>query len=291
MSADWVRIGGPSLTAAINPFGAELSSLCDAQGREWMTDADPAFWTGRAPLLFPIVGALAGGRYRVDGAEYELRQHGFARRMPWTLSAQSADRATFILTDSAETLAAYPLAFQLEAAFVVTGATLTLTVTLTNTGARDLPASFGFHPAFAWPLPGAGDKSDHAIQFEAAEPAPLARLAGGLIAGHDRPSPLVGGTILPLSDALFDDDALIWGGLNSRSVRYAGPQGQCLTIAFPDADKLGIWTKPGARFVCIEPWWGIADPVGFAGDIWEKPGILHLAPDERRSFTMAMTLS
>lgn len=290
MSGDWVRIGGPALSAAINPFGAELSSLCDADGREWMTDADPAYWAGRAPLLFPIVGALAGGRYRLDDAQYELRQHGFARRMPWTLRAQAADSAAFILSDNEETRTAYPFAFQLEADFTVSGATLTIAATLTNTDPRDLPASFGFHPAFAWPLPGAVDKHGHAIMFEAADPAPLARLEGGLIAGHDRPSPLEGATTLLLSDALFADDALIWDGLNSRSVRYAGPQGQSLTVAFPDTDKLGIWTKPGARFVCIEPWWGIADPVGFNGDLWTKPGMLRLAPGERRSFTMALTL-
>lgn len=291
MSADWVRIGGPALSAAINPFGAELSSLCDADGREWMTDADPAYWAGRAPLLFPIVGALEGGRYRLDGATYEMRQHGFARRMPWTLSAQTADSAAFTLTDNEETRAAYPFAFHLEAAFTVAGATLTIAVTLTNSGDRDLPASFGYHPAFAWPLPGAADKDGHAITFEAAEPAPLARLAGGLIAGHDRPSPLEDATTLPLIDALFGDDALIWDGLNSRSVRYAGPEGQNLTVAFQQADKLGIWTKPGARFVCIEPWWGIADPFGYAGELWDKPGILRLAPGERRAFAMALSIA
>ncbi|HEY6868466.1 MAG TPA: aldose 1-epimerase family protein, partial [Novosphingobium sp.] len=112
-----IRIASGRLSAAINPFGAELWSLRDADRREYMTDADPAFWTGHAPLLFPIVGALNGGRYRLDGAEYALPKHGFARTSRFDVIDQRDQSATFRLSDSAETRAAWPFPFVLDIDF------------------------------------------------------------------------------------------------------------------------------------------------------------------------------
>ncbi|ODP37137.1 aldose 1-epimerase family protein [Sphingomonas turrisvirgatae] len=290
MSEAWLTIADGVLAAAINPLGAELSSLTDAAGREWMTDAHPAFWTGRAPLLFPIVGALNGGRYRLDGREYAMAQHGFARRRRFELVAQAPDALRLRLIDDAKTRAIYPFAFSLEAAFTLRAGTLEMVCTVTNRGDAPMPASFGYHPAFAWPLPGEADKAGHGIRFDQAEPDLLARLDNGLIAGVDRASPLeADGRTLLLDDALFADDALIWPDVKSRSVSYAGPNGATLRVDFPQAHQLGIWTKPGARFVCIEPWWGHADPAGFAGDLCDKPGMLILTPGEARNFAMQLT--
>jgi len=285
-----IEIASDRLGAAINPFGAELSSLREPGGAELMTDADPAFWTGRAPLLFPIVGRLMEDRYRLDGREYPLPQHGFARRQAFDCIEQGASRAVFRLTDNDETRAVYPFAFALDAAFSIEGATLAMDVTVTNRGERDMPASFGFHPAFAWPLPFGRGKPDHRIVFEKDEPEDLSAIVlGGWMDDHRWPSPLEGRT-LELSDALFERDALVWQGLASRRVRYDGRTGRALDIGF-DADTLGIWTKPGARFVCVEPWHGTADPHGFAGEIWDKPGILRFAPGEARTFSMQVTLA
>lgn len=285
-----IEISSDALSATINPFGAELSSLKDRHGRELMTDADPAYWSGRAPLLFPIVGRLMEDRYRLDGAEYPLPQHGFARRQMFELVEQAADRALFRLTDSDETRAVYPFAFALDAAFTLSGATLTMAITVTNTGERDMPASFGFHPAFAWPLPGGGAKEDHRITFAEDEPGRLAAIVkGGWMDAEGWPSPLKGRE-LRLTDDLFERDALVWNPVASQSLCYQGDGGPALEIAFPDTPALGLWTRPGARFVCIEPWHGIADPWGYDGEIWNKPRMLRFAPGQARTFTMQVTL-
>src|SRR6218665_1860258 len=211
-----IEIASGQLSAAINPFGAELSSLKDGEGRELMTDADPAFWAGRAPLLFPIVGKLNGDTYRLDGERYTLPQHGFARRQMFLLTEKLDDRARFLLTDNDETRAVYPFAFALEAEFVLEGATLVTTITVTNRDRRPMPASFGFHPAFAWPLPYGAARADHRIEFAHDEPAPLAAIVpGGTIAAERWPSPLQGRT-LALDDALFERDALGWDELASQ---------------------------------------------------------------------------
>lgn len=291
MADDWIEIASGGLRAAINPLGAELSSLRDADGRELMTDADPAFWSGRAPLLFPIVGRLMGDKYRLDGEEYTQPQHGFARRQMFALVAQTANRAVFRLSDNDATRAVYPFAFTLDAAFTLAGATLATDITVANTGDRDMPASFGFHPAFAWPLPFGRARADHRIVFEKREPAELSAIVpGGWIAPETWPSPL-DGRELKLDDAMFERDALVWDRLESESVRYDGGEGPGLDIGFAGMPRLGIWTRPGARFVCIEPWHGIADRQGFDGEIWDKPGILRFAPGEARTFSMQVTLA
>lgn len=288
---DWITIASDKLTARINPLGAELSSLTDAMGRELMTDADPAFWTGRAPLLFPIVGRLNGDVLRIDGCEYPMKQHGFARRSAFRLVQATASRAVFLLTDDEETRRQYPFAFRLEVAFTLTNATLAIDVTIRNPASVPLPASFGFHPAFAWPLPYSYARVDHDITFDDDEGGTVRRLTDGLIAG-DRPSPLDGHR-LRLRDATFADDALIWDPVRSSTIAYgsqAMPRDPWLEIAFPDTPSLGIWTKPGARFICIEPWHGTADPVGYTGEFRDKPGVFSVAPRGEKRLGMGVTL-
>lgn len=290
MAEDWITICSDALTAAIDPHGAELSSLRDADGRELMTDADPRWWTGRAPLLFPVVGKPAGETIRVDGRAYPMKQHGFARRRDFALVAHAPDRAVFALADDAETRAAYPFAFRLEAAFGVTGATLSIEVTVANPGDVPLPASLGFHPAFAWPLPYGEPRGAHRIVFDADEPDALRAIAAdGTIAAGTVPSPL-DGRVLTLDDALFAHDALVWDKVRSRRVTYGANAGPRLRVDFPDTPMLGIWSKPGASFVCVEPWHGIADPEGYAGELRDKPGIFTVPPGGEKRVTMQVTL-
>ncbi len=282
--SDLVVIASDGLSARIDPFGAELTWLRDPAGRDLMTDTDPAYWTGHAPILFPIVGAVAGDRYRVDGRDYAMAKHGFARRSLFDVVAVEPALAEFRLTASDATRESYPFDFALTIVFAVTDATLSIKTTLTNPGDRDLPASFGYHPAFAWPLPYGVPQDEHRMVFDADEPGALLGLSPDGLIACERASPLDGRT-LQLTDDLFVDDALIWAPVASRGLTY-GP----LRIAW-DAPMLGVWTKPGAAFVCVEPWWGHADPVGFDGEIWDKPGIMRLAPGERRTFGMSVTLT
>ncbi|MDJ0275294.1 aldose 1-epimerase family protein [Sphingomonas sp. 2R-10] len=278
------------LTATIDPLGAELHSLKDAAGRELMTDADPAFWTGHAPILFPIIGALQDDTYRVDGEAYTLGKHGFARRRMFAKVAQNDVSVRYELTDDAGTRAVYPFGFTLHVEHRLEGATLHTAVSVTNTGDRDLPASIGFHPAFAWPLPYGYDRTAHRMVFSDTEVGTVAAIAAnGTIAAERRPSPL-DGRVLHLTDALFADDALVFDPVHSDSVTYGAADGPQLRVDFPGMPKLGVWTKPGAAFVCIEPWDGIADPEGFTGNIFDKPGIHRVAPGQSHRAAMSVTL-
>jgi galactose mutarotase-like enzyme len=287
---DLVTIRSIALTAAINPLGAELTHLRDAGGRELMTDADPAFWTGHAPILFPVVGLPFEETIRVDGTAYPMKKHGFARHSLFEVVEAAEDRVTFALTDSAETRASYPFAFRLELTYRIEGATLSIEARIGNPADAPLPASFGFHPAFAWPLPYGEDRAAHRILFDADEPDDLRTIAAdGTIADVRRPSPL-DGRELALRDELFTDDALVWDHIRSDSVTYGAASGPQLQIAFPDTPMLGIWTKPGAAYVCVEPWHGIADPEGYTGEYRDKPGVFEVPAGGDKRIGMSVTL-
>jgi galactose mutarotase-like enzyme len=284
-----IEIRSATLTATVNPLGAELSSLTDAQGRQLMHDGDPAWWNGRAPLLFPIVGQLANDQYLLKGVHYPLPRHGFARRNLFEVIAQADDGVTLRFTDTEATRAVYPFAFALDAAFRLDGATLTMTISATNRDDQDMPASFGFHPAFAWPLPYGAPRAAHRILFDREEPEPLKELVDGLIAVENRPSPVDGKTF-KLEDRLFEADALIGEGLASEKLCYGAPGHPGLEIAWGDMPNLGLWTKPGAPYLCIEPWAGIADRASFHGEIWDKPGIWRIRPGTTDRWWMSVTL-
>lgn len=286
----WISLSSTELRAEVNPLGAQLSSLRDAAGRDLLWSGDPTIWSGRAPLLFPIVGELAGGALRLGAREYHLSRHGFARGTAFEVVAVGAAQATFRLRADESTLAVYPFEFDLSVQFALAGPTLTVTATVRNRGSEAMPASFGYHPGFRWPLPYGQERAAHFIEFATDEPAPVRRLdSKGLLTPQPHPTP-VSGRRLTLEDSLFQHDAVIFDQVRSRSVTYGAAEGPRLRVSFPDSPYLGVWMKPGGRFICIEPWHGLADPVGFSGDFTAKPGIFTVAPGAARVIEMAVTL-
>ena len=290
MTTDRVTITSGALSASISALGAELQTLQDSAGRDLLSDGDPRFWSGRAPILFPVIGELNDGGYTLDGQRYAMAKHGIARTSTFAVVEQAAESVTFALEASDATRAVYPFAFRLEIRFAIVGAVLAVTATIANLGDAPMPASFGFHPALRWPLPYGQPRADHTIRFAHDEPAPIRRIDGtGLLLPDALPTPVEGDT-LALRDDLFAADALIFDRLTSRSVSYGAPTGPRIEVSFTDFPTLGVWTKPGAGFICIEPWQGSADPVGFTGDLRDKPGIIEIAPGSVRNLTMTIAL-
>ena len=278
-----VSISTPALSAEISATGAELMRLRDSTGADLLWDGDPAFWTGRSPLLFPMVGRAKGDRITVAGQTYEIGQHGFARSSVFTLVRSDAASCTWRLEARDATRRHYPFAFRLDVTYRIEAATLHMEAEVTNTGDAIMPASFGFHPALRWPLPYGKPRAAHEIVFEHDEPAPIRRPVDGLLSAAQFPTP-VRERHLKLDDDLFVEGALVFDTLASRSVVY----GDAVRVAFPHMPHLGIWTKPGASYVCIEPWHGYASPEGFDGELIDKPGMIAITPGATSTFAMSI---
>ena len=275
-SRRWVSISSDNLVAEIDPLGAQLSSLKNRAALDLLWTGDPKVWAGRAPLLFPIVGVLVGGTYRLGTRTYRLPRHGFARGKLFSMESKNSSAALFRLVADESSLQVYPFQFELDVRYELKGATLSVTTWIRNPGGAAMPASFGYHPGFRWPLPFGQARSSHFIEFESDEPAPARRIdSAGLLTPERHATPIIQRR-LTLADSLFQDDVLIFDQINSRSVLYGSSDGPRVKIDFPDAPYLGVWTKPEAPFICIEPWHGVTDPEGFSGDFKDKPGVFVL---------------
>lgn len=284
MSADRHTLRSGAISATIAADGAELCSLKNADGLELLWQAGPE-WPRHSPVLFPIVGRVKNDEYRHRGKTYPMKQHGFARDFRFDWVEQSPTSCRLALIDSDATRAIYPFAFRLELSYVVDQSDLKLGFDVINTGDEILPASIGGHPGFNWPLLPRLAKEAYSLNFSDEEPAPIRRLDGGLLGPRPAPSPIHGKT-LALAEHLFVNDAIIMDRLASTSVRYAADRGPSIEISWEGFPELGIWSKPtGAPFVCIEPWHGFVSPAEFDGEFTEKPGLMLIAPGEKRTLS------
>jgi galactose mutarotase-like enzyme len=281
---DLVTIANDALSLSISPMGGEMQNLTTSDGREWLWNGDPAFWTGRAPILFPMVGRAPDDTLRIEGTPFSMPQHGFARRSVFTAAAADATSCRFELVDSVVTHQVYPFAFRLAVSYRLEDHAVAVAAEVSNTDQRPMPFGFGFHPAFRWPLPGQ-ERQEHRVRLDnGAEPA-MQRLEGGLVNPEVLPSPFTGGELV-LEHAMFDDDAMVFPeGAGSGARLEAGDT--ALHVTWENLPNFAVWSKPGAApFVCLEPWHGTAAQLGGSDALEERPGTVLLEPGGTARFSM-----
>ena len=279
------RIGNGEINVDVAALGAEMQSIQTRDGRHWMWHGDASFWTGRSPILFPMVGRAPNDSVTIDGARYQMSQHGFARRSNFALVVEESDRCIYRLEASEASRAMYPFNFRLDVEHRVEGRSVTVTAEVTNLDERVMPYGIGFHPAFAWPLPGSGTAPHSIILDNGAEPVRHG-LSGGLVQPQGQKSPFRGGELV-LDQSLFADDAMVFPPGAGAGLHYGPKSGPAIRFFWDNLPNLALWTKPGARFICIEPWHGTAAQVGGSGDLASRPYSERLEPGaiERYSFT------
>ncbi|MEC0167791.1 aldose 1-epimerase family protein [Paenibacillus graminis] len=280
-----------SAQAEISSLGAELVSFTkNDTGTEYIWSGDAAYWTGRSPVLFPIIGAVRNGEIRVQGQAYKLANHGFARRSEFTIVEADESRAVFRLTSSEHTLSSYPFQFNLYITYTLNESTLKLEYRVENIDGQNIFFQLGTHPAFNCPLDENGSFSDYVLEFSGNETLDREFLnsAGLRISGKSEPV-LKDERILPLTHEMFKDDALVFQNVASRTITLKSKlTAKSVAVSFEGFPDLGIWQKPNAPFLCIEPWQGFADGDGFEGELPEKEGIVTLAPGDH--FTSSLTI-
>ncbi|MYV16682.1 aldose 1-epimerase family protein [Furfurilactobacillus milii] len=278
-----IKLSNEELTVAINEHGAELTSVKDVQTHvEYMWQADKKFWGRHAPVLFPIVGRLHDDQYRYQDKTYSMTQHGFARDQDFLVTAQTATSVTFTLKDNDASRIKYPFAFQLDVMFSLLGRQLSVEYRVANPSDEPIYFSIGGHPGFNVPLGDSqGTFNDYTVAATPAQTYSSLKLDGPF-SDVDHPTTLNFERPMKLNHDLFEHDAKILQ-LNQHPATLtltSGLNEHGIAVTLQNADYVGVWSPYPAKapFVCIEPWWGIADAVNADGDLTKKFGIHELYP-------------
>ena len=269
-----ITLSNSTISAQIKTLGAELCSLKDNTKRDYIWEGNPAFWGKHSPVLFPIVGTLKNNTFYHNDKEYTLSRHGFARDMEFQLVEKTENSATFSLQSNSETLQNYPFEFEFQIQYTLIHATLELAYTVINKDTTEIPFSIGAHPAFALPT----NFEDYTLAFEKVELLEYTLLENDLVSKQTEKIKANSNTV-PLTYELFEKDALIFKKLKSNSLTIVEKENPILKVHFENFPNLGIWTKVGAPFICIEPWFGYSDTTESNGNLFEKEGIIVLKTD------------
>ena len=271
-----------TVSLTVDSCGAEMISLKNAEGREYLWNGDPLYWKRHAPVLFPLVGSLKNKQYRIGEKTYPMGQHGFASDVEFALVSATDTECWFQLTESMASLTVYPYEFILEVGYRLGDGSVETIWKVNNPASRPLHFSLGGHPAFVCPRTPGERQSDYRLRFDAEGPLVSGVIGeGGLLSDAVKKIQLTEGT-LPIDSHLFDDDALILEGGQAHKVSLVAPDGEdYVTVSF-DAPLFGVWSCPGreAPFVCIEPWYGRCDAADFDGEWSERAWSNTLGPGE-----------
>jgi galactose mutarotase-like enzyme len=266
------------LRVSIRNKGGEMTSLYNkTSGIEHLWQGDPGIWPWHAPNLFPVVGGLINNELLVNGKAYPMKRHGFNRESELLLIGSNETSARFSLPYSDKTLKVFPYKFDFQVHYELIDNALRVTYKVINHEHETIYFSVGGHPAFNVPFQAGENYEDYYLEFESEEKLERHLLsAEGFITGETQ-SVQLDGKKLHLTRDMFKDDAWVFKKLNSREVTIKNDKNdQTLAVEFPHFHYLGIWAKPGANFLCIEPWLGCADREGKHVDITHKEAIQHL---------------
>lgn len=267
--------------------GAELSSIYHKNHKqEYLWQGSPDWWPRRSPVLFPIVGKLNANLYRMNGKIFSLPQHGFARDMEFKVGRRGTNTVEFVLESTEELLQKYPFPFELKIIYSLNGVQLYIHYEVKNEGLKHMYFSIGGHPGFAL-IPGE-TPADYYIEFEKAETLDRHLLQEGLFSGKSE-RVISNEKILGLNNDFFTKDALVFKNMKSSSLHMKSRKSDyAVKLTFAEFPYFGIWSKPGAAFLCLEPWCGLSDTQGFEGEFSAKEGIQSLEPGKTflRSFSI-----
>jgi galactose mutarotase-like enzyme len=285
-----MRIVSRELAVEIAPLGAELQSVTSADGTPWLWNGDPDWWTGRAPLLFPVIGKSPDNAVSIEGKRYPMAPHGFARHSVFDVAAEHADRVTLMLKASDLTRQSFPFNFVLSVHYLVEAMSLLTMVEVANLDDRDMPFGFGFHPAFVWPLPGGAGRRHSLRLADAAEPKFLALDSDGLILPAEHASPFTAG-VMTLEPEQFANDALLFPDGVGPGITFAAEHGASVVLSWANLPNFAVWTKPGAPYLCLEPWHGMSARTGAGDAMTARPSPVTLAPGATAKFELRATFN
>ncbi|EAC7024969.1 aldose 1-epimerase family protein [Listeria monocytogenes] len=277
-----IKLENEVLLVEMKTAGAELTRIFHKDtGLEYLWNADSKFWGRHSPVLFPTVGRLVEDTYLVDGKPYHLGQHGFARDRDFQVVEQTEKSVRFELDADEDSLAVYPYKFKLSIIYTIEKNTVAVSYEVENTDNKRIYFSIGAHPAFNLPLTDGTTFEDYYLDFGAEENLETLCLEGPYRSGEIKKVVDEAARYLPLNYDLFKNDALIFEALKQKEMTIKSDKTpHFVKVSFPEFPFVGVWTaKAGTPFLCIEPWYGIADGAGESVELRDKAGIEHLEPE------------
>lgn len=272
-------ISNKHLTVSILNKGTEISSIKSVKsGTEYMWNANPEIWASHAPVLFPAIGSFKNSECIIDGKVYNIPKHGFIRHNEdIALTNKEEDQLEFQLKYSEKTLEIFPYKFVFNISFKLEENKLKVIHQIENLDNQEIHFSLGAHPGFKCPVNEGEAYEDYYLEFEHSEYAETTLLSADGLISDNTELVLNNTNILPLHSELFNNDALIFKDLKSKKVSLKSTKSdQVLSVYYNDFNYLGVWAKPNAPFVCIEPWLGIADHENSDGNYLKKDGLISL---------------
>ena len=280
------------LKIMVRSKGAELRLLKEKKdGTDYLWNGDPSWWKYCSPILFPIIGKVKNGKYKVDGKVYELPQHGLGRISEFELVNKTTDSVSFKLRYSDETLKVYPYKFELTVSYVLTGRSVNVTWRVDNLDDREIIFSIGAHPALRCPIVEGESFSDCYLDFHGEEHCANMKTDADVLFLYEREKDLDSDK-MNLSYDIFKDGVHVFDNLKTGSITLRSTKSKkAITLSAPSYPYMGIWSpeKGGAPFVCVEPWYGHADYADFDGDFKDKEGVIAL--EKGKSFKTGYTLT
>lgn len=270
------------LKAKIKSFGAELNSLLKIdEDLEYIWQGDSKYWARHSPILFPIVGRLKDDSYFYKNQKYNMTQHGFARDKEFELIKKEADFLEFRLCADEKSLEIYPFSFELYLSYKLEKSSLIVSYKVINKSDEKMLFSIGAHPAFNWSLKENEKKEDYFLEFENIKQTKRYFLNDlGLV--YDSVDLKITDNKIALNEELFKNDALVFEDFNIKTLTLKNSKNEnFVKLNFENFPYLGIWSKPsGAPFLCIEPWFGVADEENSTQNLEDKKGLITLQKDE-----------
>jgi len=250
------QISNEYICVTVSDLGAEMQSIIK-DSKEYLWNADAKYWPEHSPLLFPYVGRFTDGKYLLNGTEYEMGIHGFARHLTYTLVEKSDHTLVFELCDNEDTYKMYPYHFILQVGYELTGQKISITYKVRNLSDDRMYFGIGGHPGFALPFDEGLDFTDYYLEFEGKSfPTRVGHTQTCFLSGVDESFPLKHDSILPLAHTMFDDDAIVLKNMSDKVTLKSDKGKRQVTVSYPDLPYLGLWHAPKteAPYICIEPW-------------------------------------
>lgn len=274
-------IENDKLIVGVKEFGCELTSIKSKESSyEFLWQGNPDVWSGQSPILFPIVGRLIDDKYYLDGKEYTMPKHGFARKMPWEFIGKTDNSMSFLLRDTEETRKIYPYSFEVTVTYTLKDKSLVVSHDIKNCSDNIMYFSLGAHPAFNCAI---GDvlsfDVNETLYTEKIDLENSLRLPEKLLVLNNEKDIII-------TEDIFNEDALILSDIKSENITLKIKEcNRKINFNLGSAPYLGLWAKPGAPYVCIEPWCGINDSQIKKDDFSKKDGINSIASGNTYNYT------